>query len=607
MQAHQQLQEGLSNSVSVGWQENPSQRGTLSIITSCVITVVACTWSIQHLNVPGRNEEFWTTFWRKIKWACITVAFPEFIMAHATYELIMAMDDLKAMEAKNLPVVWPAWSKLGQRTWWPKLYQRIWEKQLRQLPNKIFRLLHKIWQKLRRLRPQNDEESRPVGDSRPTNVPDPSPAPRAWTLTHSYFANMGGFNLQIEDTAKTESVLVTPIVASQLAQVWGPSRPPEISEEDIKDRSKSDYFAKAVAVIQIAQLFLTIVIRHTRHLKFTQLEVLTLALAICGVLTYFISWYKPQDIKTSTIIKEENLQAACAKDSGKIRKLMEEPVFDHFWRIATTGHLGEDSASKPRQRKSGISGNRIPNDNIPRGKTGLVHPILLVLTVLTACFGAIHAIAWNFDFPTKAEQLLWKISTFVSVVVPILTLTAIPLTQLHRSWGKPHDFTSDCVRILRNLALSDDKDGREPVLIQRLFRALNRLEEARNDIDGVHYQEIFTKDGADVCVLMAKHCEDPASKLKLDCNLTPRHLRALSKYLPNESYQSRRIARDAKTDVFPRKPIFPDAVNNSIVYGGGVLYIIARVIIIVVAFTCLRWMPNSVYVETWTKNIPVFD
>lgn len=38
---------------TAGWQPNPDRRGTLGIVESCLFTVFACTWSFQHLNVPG--------------------------------------------------------------------------------------------------------------------------------------------------------------------------------------------------------------------------------------------------------------------------------------------------------------------------------------------------------------------------------------------------------------------------------------------------------------------------------------------------------------------------------------------------------------------------
>src|SRR5947207_249854 len=63
----------------VGWDSGPGQRGTLDIVWVCLCTVVACTWTILHLNVPGPGDGFWVKIGRKAKWMVITILFPEFI------------------------------------------------------------------------------------------------------------------------------------------------------------------------------------------------------------------------------------------------------------------------------------------------------------------------------------------------------------------------------------------------------------------------------------------------------------------------------------------------------------------------------------------------
>lgn len=77
----------------VGWQNSPARRGTWDIITSCAATIFACTWSIQHLNVPGplSRDGTFKKLLRTCKWMVITILFPEFIMAHAFFELVLAV------------------------------------------------------------------------------------------------------------------------------------------------------------------------------------------------------------------------------------------------------------------------------------------------------------------------------------------------------------------------------------------------------------------------------------------------------------------------------------------------------------------------------------
>jgi hypothetical protein len=89
-----------------GWHNGPAERGTMNLIWSCLTTVIACTWTILHLNVPGPLDGTWTKFWRKVKWMAITVIFPEFIFAKAVCELQMAVDDLRALSIEQEKFGW---------------------------------------------------------------------------------------------------------------------------------------------------------------------------------------------------------------------------------------------------------------------------------------------------------------------------------------------------------------------------------------------------------------------------------------------------------------------------------------------------------------------
>ncbi|KUJ06243.1 uncharacterized protein LY89DRAFT_557241, partial [Mollisia scopiformis] len=178
------------------------------IIENCIFTILACTWSLQHLNIPNLDDKFWSKILRKCKWAVLTIFFPEFLMAHAIFEFVKPDDTFE------------------------------------------------------------------------------------WKLTHSYYANMGGFRLYTrEDPPKTLT-----LTTFHLSKCWRSITKPQLSEEEIKDKIKANFFTKAVALVQISSLLLSILVRVRRGLAFSQLELITLAFAICGILTYVSRWYKPQDI-----------------------------------------------------------------------------------------------------------------------------------------------------------------------------------------------------------------------------------------------------------------------------------------------------------------------
>ena len=50
----------------------------------------------------------------------------------------------------------------------------------------------------------------------------------------------------------------------------------------------------------------------------------------------------------------------------------------------------------------------------------LVSPVVLGIGGGGVLFGAVHFVAWNFEFPTPVERLLWRISCTVLVTFPLL-------------------------------------------------------------------------------------------------------------------------------------------------------------------------------------------
>jgi len=71
----------------------------------------------------------------------------------------------------------------------------------------------------------------------------------------------------------------------------------KISEEDIKDRSKSDILSKLIAITQTTWFILQCIARGQQRLTLTELELVTLALASLNAITYVFWWHKPLGIQ----------------------------------------------------------------------------------------------------------------------------------------------------------------------------------------------------------------------------------------------------------------------------------------------------------------------
>src|SRR5438876_9998921 len=88
---------------------SPNTRGTLDILWSCFFTIIACTWTIQHLNIPeqfnphetGRTGYLkWTikNMWRNVKWMLATMIAPEYILGKALADLEAAVTSKREMK-----------------------------------------------------------------------------------------------------------------------------------------------------------------------------------------------------------------------------------------------------------------------------------------------------------------------------------------------------------------------------------------------------------------------------------------------------------------------------------------------------------------------------
>ncbi|KAK0703011.1 hypothetical protein B0T26DRAFT_657700 [Lasiosphaeria miniovina] len=562
----------MGQDAAVGWQASPDRRSTLTIIENSLFTIFACTWSIQHLNVPAPGETLWMTLSRKCKWAAFTVFFPEFLMAQAILEFVMAVDDMSLLNKiewrQSLP-------------WWYRAFRRISSN-------------------------SSDEETAVGSESEVAS----GNHGQQWTLTHCYFANMGGFHLAgrsseagrssgaegfSEASSSPEATATYIFTAGHFADFWQTVEIPELSEKDLNDRSKTDYFTKALAAVQIAQLLLSLMVRTARHLAFSQLETLTLAFATCGVLTYICYWYKPQDVKRPIKVRLRRGEDALA--------VFQQQYFDRLWDVLTNSRTNDDSQSV----------GRIRNDTIPKAAPETTHYALYVLAILTAGFGSIHALAWNFEFPTRAEQIVWRAATLASSAVPPLALLAIPLSQILVPWGNPREFMHNCLRAMREYSWG--VYHKEPVQA-----AMRRLEEAFDDIEKGkrHYGEIFMEEAEDDhSALLAQlldfvHDEiSRGNRLKLPDDFLAK-LTQLASILgadaqsrwPDGEPRTKRLIEEARTNLYPQRVLFTRPVNLAIIYATSAMYCLARLSLIGVAFASLRRMPDSVYVTTWAADVP---
>jgi hypothetical protein len=68
-----------SDNYTSAWRSEPRDRGTFSILSTCLITLCLCVWTAVHLNVP-EHERLSLQWLRKVGWLAMGVFAPEMVL-----------------------------------------------------------------------------------------------------------------------------------------------------------------------------------------------------------------------------------------------------------------------------------------------------------------------------------------------------------------------------------------------------------------------------------------------------------------------------------------------------------------------------------------------
>lgn len=276
-----------------------------------------------------------------------------------------------------------------------------------------------------------------------------------WTLTHAFFADMGGFVVKFLDEPSdgTPAVVPEPVAEFQERMAddfrniglveWTPhrvhcdmaaeigfdtggdgnphlvclagniwvlnatqltmareygiiSRLPALSEDEINDKSKSDGLVKLLAVTQLAWLVLQLIVRAVRDKPSTQLEIMALSYAICAAVTYGLVWSRPKDVSQPVVLEAD--------------------------RFPTKSQMCLLGLECPSGLRSEVRAHYALDNRNDKEDT---LPLVLGILVGAIVFGLIHIAAWNFGFPTAVEKLLWRICSLILTGGPAVMLAML--------------------------------------------------------------------------------------------------------------------------------------------------------------------------------------
>ncbi|TDL14701.1 hypothetical protein BD410DRAFT_902936 [Rickenella mellea] len=256
---------------------------------------------------------------------------------------------------------------------------------------------------------------------------------KEWTQTHGFFAIMGGFMLVSGDKA------LHTLLPEELDELHTKGKIvfPRITEREILDKSKGDMISKAFVILQTSWFVLQCIARGVERLAITELELVTLAFAVLNLATYAFWWHKPQNVRRPFAVRlfnESPDQAVKGEEvPGMFNRAIDSIV--HAW----GGHY-MDKMFLPLSP----FGSMIVGGNFKRGATKVpsffagdtnendddMWPAALASATIATIFGALHCIAWSFQYPSHEIAILWRTCSLLITCLPFTLVFCAKLTAI---------------------------------------------------------------------------------------------------------------------------------------------------------------------------------
>jgi hypothetical protein len=225
------------------------------------------------------------------------------------------------------------------------------------------------------------------------------------TQTHRFFMIMGGFHY-FSDTGGNH-----PVAWQDVGKLLKNKQITLPTEAEIRDKSKSDSFAKILVLIQTLWFVVQCIARRPERLPTTELEIVTLAYATISFGMFIAWWDKPLNVECPIRVTQE-LKVGNVDQS--------ESWWDRLYDVII-GTQDDKTNLHHEQKVPMFYSGRPENEAI------VADGITLAAGVI---FGAIHCVAWSFHFPSHTESLLWRISSAAITAVPVLVFVATGVVAL---------------------------------------------------------------------------------------------------------------------------------------------------------------------------------
>ncbi|KAK7682241.1 hypothetical protein QCA50_014828 [Cerrena zonata] len=416
------------------WSPEPKSRGTFSILSLCLSTIFICVWKAWHPNIPPHSPEKRSklkSMGKSILWFLLFLFLPEGLF-------VMAFEDLRKAyilyyNINHLEFFPPVWYSV--------LFQNLFIRRSRQAKN-----------------------------------PRPYTRQNHWTLTHSFYAVMGGYAEPPKEPNGEPCVLRSGELQKIIQD--DPDRVPELSEQSILARSQQDSLSKVIALIQIFSFCMTCILRRISELPLSVLEITTIGYAVCAILAYILWWKKPHIMTEPTLLKmERETITADPESSGRQAPMVSARTSEEGMGDGTRVEILTSSNTVNDEENNGEPGDLADKEFEPEvdqydddtdgrlpSVSNIIYPtqtqgrrgqkmlrkdmgsviVWTIGSISPAVYGLLHLLAWNGSFPTPVERTLWRISTVVvitsgmAIALGLLVLASVML--LISEWSGDSDW-----------------------------------------------------------------------------------------------------------------------------------------------------------------------
>jgi len=170
-----------------------------------------------------------------------------------------------------------------------------------------------------------------------------------WSLPQAYFAISGGIAVDCSTFGLRQRLMFTPLGIVELARL---GILPEVSAEEIDDRSKADSIAKIFVCAQFLYFVIQVIARAVSGLPITLLELHMLTHIMCAILMYIIWFNRPYDVRSPHLCRDQrviDLAMFFALRDSEVRRGRVQAAQKHSIEMKHIVAKGKLNADDPRR------------------------------------------------------------------------------------------------------------------------------------------------------------------------------------------------------------------------------------------------------------------